>query len=297
MSQGWNRPSVNAAQNRAPKGPKNVKGLYTALAIGAVVLVAAIVVLSVRSRPEEETEEVVKKAPAKEITFETSKAPTNVAEKVVEERPKKKHPNFGRFPVEVDENGDRWIVRNGRRRKVIRGAQVGTSRQLWFNRAENIISALVTVKPGDTIVGFEIGPGFLQEFANSMLNKIEVTPEDTPEEAEEKMLVKEAKSNLAKALQDGEDIEQIVRDEYKNVMKLYNYKQELTKGLEDLRKQGASLQELEDYVTAANKLMEKYGIDYPVRLRPKEQMMLAHERGEEFSLKRKTQTATEEPQE
>lgn len=249
-----------------------MRGVVAGLVVVALASACVFMFMGKGEKPQVEKAEK-ERGRIKEVTpavVPTNPAPVEVVKE--ETPPKPKHPNFGRFPVEVDENGDRWIVRNGRRRKVIRGGPVGTSRQLWFNRAENAISALVTVKPGDTIIGFEIGPGFKEEFANSMLNKIEVTPEDTPEEAEEKMRVKEAKSNLVQALKNGEDIEQIMRDEYKNVMKMYNYRQNLVKELSELRAKGVSDQELDDYVAAANKMLEQQGIDNPVRLASKERL-------------------------
>lgn len=193
-----------------------------------------------------------------------------------EQQKKPKHPGFGKFPVEVDENGDRWIVRNGRRRKVIRGGTVGTSRQLWFNKAENVISALVTVKPGDPIIGFDLD-NIKESFAQSLLNKIEFSDEDTIEEKKEKRLVQEAKKNLVAMIKEGGDLETILKEEYGNIMRMYNYRNDLQKELDSLRKKGASVQEMDDYIKAANKILEDRGIENPVRLSAKERFMLKRE--------------------
>ena len=76
----------------------------------------------------------------------------SVPEPAVEPKPEPQR--FGKYEVEVDENGERWIYRGGKRRHIM-SVKPGTSRQLFFNRAENQLSALLTVKPGEMIVGFE----------------------------------------------------------------------------------------------------------------------------------------------
>lgn len=294
----WNRPRPGGVPKPAPRRPSFVRGALAGLLVVVLAAGGYLAFLADAEKPQPQAVERARRrppvrerrqAPSAAVREETNAVPAETA--VEKPKPKPKHPGFGKYPVEVDENGDRWIVRNGRRRKVIRGGPVGTRRRLWFNGAENAISALVTVKPGDTIVGFEIGPGFKEEFANSLLNKIEITPEDTPEEAEEKRLVREAKNELVKAIRNGEDVERIMREEYRNVMKMYNYRQNLLNGLKDLREKGASVRDLDDYVKAANRLMEQHGMaDSPVRLHPKERLMLALERGEEIELKGEAQS-------
>ncbi len=278
---GW-----NGSDGSMPKPIKKAKalsasrGLLAGLVVVALACVGLFFVLSGDKKETPAQKNENKQGTIKEVKPAPAAPQTNAVAPEVKKPEKKKHPGFGKTPVEVDENGDRWVVRNGRRRKVIRGGPVGTSRQLWFNKSENVISALVTVKPGDPIVGFDLD-GIKKSFAESLGNKIEITDEDTPEEREEKQLVIEAKKTLVKLIKEGGDLEEILREEYGNVMRMYNYRNDLVRELDTIRKNGASAKEMADFVEAANKMLKDRGIENPVRLRPTEIFKLKHENSKE----------------
>ena len=181
---------------------------------------------------------------------------------------------FGKHRVEVDNNGDRWIIRNGEKRKIL-SASSGTTRQLFTNRAENQLSALLTVKPGDMIVGFEVDDlKFTADFLESLKMPIVITEEDSEEERQEKELVIEAKQNLLRYYKEGLNIAQIVKDEYREICKLNALKADLSSKISELRSNGASSEEIELHVAASNELLKKYGIEHQFKLMRHERMTL-----------------------
>ena len=196
----------------------------------------------------------------------------SVPEPAVEPKPEPQR--FGKYEVEVDENGERWIYRDGKRRHIM-SVKPGTSRQLFFNRAENQLSALLTVKPGEMIVGFDIDDKrFVNDFLASLKTPIEITDDDTPEERAEKELVIEAKKQLQRYYKEGLDIAQIVKDEYREIAKLNALKTDLNAEIAKLRREGASPEDIRLQVEASNKMLEQYGVDHKFRLMRAERIAL-----------------------
>ena len=196
----------------------------------------------------------------------------SVPEPAVEPKPEPQR--FGKYEVEVDENGERWIYRDGKRRHIM-SVKPGTSRQLFFNRAENQLSALLTVKPGEMIVGFDIDDKrFVNDFLASLKTPIEITDDDTPEERAEKELVIEAKKQLQRYYKEGLDIAQIVKDEYREIAKLNALKTDLNAEIAKLRREGASPEDIRLQVEASNKMLEQYGVDHKFKLLRAERIAL-----------------------
>ena len=196
----------------------------------------------------------------------------SVPEPAVEPKPEPQR--FGEYEVEVDENGERWIFRDGKRRHIM-SVKPGTSRQLFFNRAENQLSALLTVKPGEMIVGFDIDDKrFVNDFLASLKTPIEISDDDTPEERAEKELVIEAKKQLQRYYKEGLDIAQIVKDEYREIAKLNALKTDLNAEIAKLRREGASPEDIRLQVEASNKMLEQYGVDHKFRLMRAERIAL-----------------------
>lgn len=183
---------------------------------------------------------------------------------------------FGKYEVEVDENGERWIYRDGKRRHVM-SLSPGTTRQLFFNRAENQLSAILTAKPGEAIVGFDFdGRRFKSDFAESLKASIEFSDDDTPEEREEKEIVIEAKQKLLQYQKEGLDIAEIVRNEYREVAKLNAMKTDLAAEIAKMRREGASSEEIEIQVAASNELLKQYGVSHEFKLLRRERIALEY---------------------
>lgn len=277
-SKKWNQPTGGG---RAPGGGKRAA---TGGVLSATVICVLLLLLGgawwwfyqrgpAPARPAPEKPKPSAKAPAEKLKRQARPSGGNGAAEA--EKPAKPKPQrFGQYEVEVDENGERWIYRDGKRRHIMR-AEPGTSRQLFRNHAENQLSALLTVKPGDMIVGFDIDDArFEKEFLESLKTPIEITGDDTPEEREEKELVIEAKKNLARYHKEGIDIAQLVRDEYREIAKLNALKTDLKAELARMRRDGATPEEIRLQVEASNKMLEQYGMEHEFKLMRRERILL-----------------------
>lgn len=277
-SKRWNQPAGGGKKVKGG-GASGGGGLRVAL---GVVLCAAVLGGTwwwfyqrgpAPARPAPEKPKPSAKAPAEKPKRQARPSGGNGAAEA--EKPAKPKPQrFGQYEVEVDENGERWIYRDGKRRHIMR-AEPGTSRQLFRNHAENQLSALLTVKPGDMIVGFDIDDArFEKEFLESLKTPIEITDDDTPEEQEEKQLVIDAKNNLARYHKEGINIAQLVRDEYREIAKLNALKTDLKAELSRMRREGATPDEIRLQVEASNKMLEQYGMEHDFKLMRRERILL-----------------------
>lgn len=263
---------VGGAENR----PSIMHGTFVAL---VAVAIAAVCLLWLSQRNDATDVKPPKQSPRQEAPSNTSKPKPQVAkdgESVLETTVKSKPEpqRFGKYEVEVDDNGERWIYRDGKRRHIM-SVKPGTSRQIFFNRAENQLSALLTVKPGEMIVGFDIDDKrFVDDFLASLKTPIEISDDDTPEERAEKELVIEAKKQLQRYYKEGLDIVQIMKDEYREIAKLNALKTDLGSEIAKMRREGASIEDIRLQVEASNKMLEQYGVDHKFKLLRTERIAL-----------------------
>ena len=259
----------------AKKSPSIMRGAFAALAVIALA-VGSWLWLS-RQSESVNTESTKQTQKPKETRNSAKSKPQAAKEEIVSKTlvvTKPEPQRFGKYEVEVDENGERWIYRDGKRRHIM-SVEPGTSRQLFFNRAENQLSALLTVKPGETIVGLDIDDRrFVDDFLASLKTPIEISDDDTPEERAEKELVIEAKKQLQRYYKEGLDIAQIVKDEYREIAKLNALKTDLNAEIAKLRREGASPEDIRLQVEASNKMLEQYGVDHKFKLMRAERIAL-----------------------
>ena len=251
----------------AKNSPSIMRGAFAALAV--VLLMASCWLWLSRQNDTADADQPKQSQKPKETRNPAKPKPQVVKDEEVPSAPIETKPEpqrFGKYEVEVDENGERWIYRNGKRRHIM-SAKPGTSRQLFFNHAENLLSAILTVKPGEMIVGFDIDDRrFVDDFLVSLKTPIEITDDDTPEERTEKELVIEAKKQLQRYYKEGLDIAQIVREEYREVSKLNALKTDLTANITKMRNEGAPAEQIAEQIEASNIMLKRYGVEHEFKL-------------------------------
>jgi len=151
---------------------------------------------------------------------------------------------------------------------------------IFSHVSENEIACLLTMEPGMTLVGEpSYGKRFVEDFMKSCETPIVVTEDDTPEQAELKRLMNETKIDLRQRMADGEDLGQILRDTRQEYSRLAEYKQTLEHELNELKKDNSlSMDDIDDFVKAANKLLDAKGIA-PIKMTPITRRMLLRRRG------------------
>ena len=252
----WNHP------NSPPAKPKKQNRFRTCLIFSSLVfiLVAGLIVFfSNSNRSITAFETPTKTKEIKRIGKRSLSNPTNsysalsTAKVVPEKKPRTYIDDSG---IERYEGGLR--VYNG-------GADVSDlrpgARKLFKNIAETQISHLFTIRPGALVLGNKkYGDKFVKDFLRCVDEPMLYDKNDTEGDRELRMMVHEAKRTLKEAYDRGEDIAQIMTESRLELQRLANYKRQIEKmvieavGAEDCTKEDVS-----DYITAANKLLEEKG--------------------------------------
>lgn len=134
---------------------------------------------------------------------------------------------------------------------------------IFDHPAENTIATLVSLAPGEGIVGSpECDGEFTKSFLESLKTPIIPTTDDPDHIKELKKAVNKAKIELKAAYDRGEDIEKIIADTYTEFQKLEQYKLDIESDVLDSNEdETKSDEDAEDFLKAANMLLESKGIE------------------------------------
>ena len=151
---------------------------------------------------------------------------------------------------------------------------------IFKHRSENEIAALLTMTPGESLVGTPVyTKRFTEDFLKSLETPIIATEEDSQEDAELKRAMVQTKIELKARIDAGEDLGQILLDTRREYQELARYKMMLQSEMLELKKKpDATIEDVEDFVTAANQLLEQKGIA-PIKLSPISKRMLLRKKG------------------
>lgn len=134
--------------------------------------------------------------------------------------------------------------------------------RIFKDRANNDIAFVLSTEPGTRVLGnHEFGEAFTKRFLRSLDTPIKIEPTDSPHDKELKQAVIEAREELRKAYNAGEDIGKIMDDSRAELQKLGAYKAEIEREVAKLAaKPNVSADDLEDLIDAANLMLEKKGV-------------------------------------
>lgn len=147
---------------------------------------------------------------------------------------------------------------------------------------ENEIATLIMAQPGEFIVGEPDYAGIKRDFVNALLDKIEISEDDSEVDKELKQNVEEVKKDLAQRIKNGEDIEEILREARRELQQSARYKQHLDEIIqEQLYNPDISDADLAKAFEAANVMLKAKGIA-PISekriMRARSRMLRAQER-------------------
>lgn len=127
---------------------------------------------------------------------------------------------------------------------------------------ENEIAALIMAQPGEPLVGEPDYSNMKQDFVNALIDKIEISEDDSEMDRELKQNVEELKKELAERVKNGEDIVEIFKEARRELRMSADYKQNLNEVvLEQLYDPDISDEDLATTMQAANKMLEDKGIE------------------------------------
>ena len=137
----------------------------------------------------------------------------------------------------------------------------GTELPKFKYQIERELATLLTLEPGGLLVGEPQYGRYQQDFVNSLLDKIEISDEDSDRDKEIKMAVIEAKKELSSRIKNGEDIVQILKETREELQRLNKYKREIEDIVrEQVRNSENSDDDLSLVIEAANKMFEEKGV-------------------------------------
>lgn len=147
--------------------------------------------------------------------------------------------------------------------------------QIFDHASENDIAGLLTMVPGETLVGTpSYERWFVRDFLKSLETPIVITEDDTPEQAALKREVQDVKDFLKVRHDAGEDIAAIMATTHEEYQRLSEYKDMIWELLREAgRNPNATDRDIEDFVSAANAQLEARGIA-PIELGPVTRHML-----------------------
>lgn len=148
----------------------------------------------------------------------------------------------------------------------LRGIQ---TKQIFKNKCDRLLNAFATTVPGEMCI-LDIPEDINQQFAESLLSKIEYSEDDTDYERQQKDLVNELKKELASRIKKGEDLKAILQEERRILKKQYEIYNDYNEQIRDLRKAGASEQEIAEFAYAATIKLKENNVLKPIFIRPQE---------------------------
>lgn len=262
---GWNgsgqKGAAPAQPKVAPKKPSPIRGVVAGGLVCALAIGAYFAFFSGSEKPQAEKAEK-ERGRIKEVT--PAAAPK--AEEPVPEKPKKKF-----WEVDASETNGFSEVMQHKWRVMHRPKPTHTNdiekirhrakSSIFPHRSENMIAAYLTIEPGQGMIGTPNMRGMTEDFLKSCEVPIIISDEDDEYTRNLKTMMNEAKIELRQRMSEGEKLEDILMDTHKEIQRLGQYKAELQAEFAKYRMDPEhSDQDVADFITAANKLLEQKGV-------------------------------------
>lgn len=140
-------------------------------------------------------------------------------------------------------------------------ARVGPP-DIFPHSSENAIASIITMEAGDLIVGdLEYGDDFIEDFNNSLTNKITHSKDDTEYVKQVKDAVADVKKELYEMMNRGEDVAQAMNDARNDLRNLFMYRQEIMSMVSETADSDETTdEEVKDIIEAANIMFREKGI-------------------------------------
>lgn len=261
--------SIHEGVAKKSSSASPMRGLVAGALVVVIAVVAMYFIFKNNAKPEAPKESKKARAITELPTPAPRPKPAPVVAEVKPEKPKELPPQ------KVGETRDGYIKLPSGRLHKVKGVITNTTAavkgkyEIFDHHSENEIACLLTIQPGEGLVGTPRYNGrFTKDFLESLKTPIIVTADDSPEDAELKRNMIQAKIELKAAYDRGEDIEQIMLDTRKEYQKLSIFKMDMRQAINEYKQQeGVTDDDVEIYVQAANKLLEEKGIA-PLKMGP-----------------------------
>lgn len=130
----------------------------------------------------------------------------------------------------------------------------------WKTTADSQLSVLLFSKPGMPNLLVPFDRHFKTHFLKSLETPIVIDREkDSPELQEQKRQMIDVKIWLKEQMDAGKDIAAILNEEREKQVKLRGLRENLEKALREMEKSAKSVEEVQEYIDSANKVLEEQG--------------------------------------
>jgi len=190
---------------------------------------------------------------------------TNKAEEAVVEKKEPERPIMRISKVTNPISGETVVVTQ-RMPKIpanalYAGADIGGRRpkKLYSTFAENYIVGLMRTKPGFTVVGTRLPANFDEQFKARIADPVGYADDDTEEDRAIRERMVAFKRAAAEMIADGKTPTEIVLEERREMNRIADMRNCYLREIGQMRKNGASQEEIDLTVEAANKILGQNG--------------------------------------
>ena len=124
------------------------------------------------------------------------------------------------------------------------------------------IHRIISTMPGETILPTALPPNFEEDFIAHLNDPIVINDDDSDEVKQDKQTMIAVKARLKELMDKGESVRKIMEEEQEHLVKVMTLRDNLFAELRKIEESATSSQEIDDYVKAANKMLEEYGAKY-----------------------------------
>lgn len=261
--------AIRVEQSSTRNNSKSHNIVYYALLGIVVVAVIGAFLCCFNSRKGDDAKPIYDKRPAKIATVEPS-IPTNKAEHVPEAKESARDPGILSIRTTINPFTGEEMLFTNRHKQVKANAGVISrdfgnnkhkpKRLLFKHSSENYICGLMRTPLGVPIVRGRLPKNFDDDFVKSYADEIKIEEEDTEEDIALKQAMIDFKEEIKDQIANGASVSQIVLEAREEQNKLADYRRNLMKTLGDMRREGASREDLDDAREAANIMLNEKGL-------------------------------------
>ena len=148
-------------------------------------------------------------------------------------------------------------IKTVNRLKFLTSLEKGTPKPTFKRDCNNYIVGVISGVPGERFINVELSADFDEDFKASMGEEIVISQVDSPEVVADKEALLAARKVIAEMVAGGDKPSDVIREAREELERIADYRDKLKDNLE-LLLDGGSVEDVEDYLAEANKLLQEY---------------------------------------
>lgn len=242
----WNHPNEEKkAEMRKKGGQWNVRLLVVAVCLALAAVGAWWIFRSGPAPARENADSAVKPTRIKSVMSEKRvETPRPAAEKP---KPKEEVVSVTATTNKAGVVVETLKLANG---KTIE--KVHPPKSLFSNASDQLIALSLSVKPGQSMAPLPNLNGIERDFLQSLLEPIRINDDDSPEDKEIKLAVKEARAYIAAEIKNGRTVQDCLNEHREHMEKIADSHQMAVMEIQKMRESGASDEDVREFRTRIN---------------------------------------------